>query len=298
MNSSKFSPLIILFFLLILSKNVLAQHSADTLKRNSPKLWIIIKNEGKEYIGNIVSQNPREVLIKTEKLGEVAIPMHEVSRIREVNAGEITSSGKYIPADAFSRRYFITTNALPIERGDGIITLNLFGPDMQMGLRQNLEVGLMSSWGFIPIIASVRYTLPVADHIHLGVGTFLGIGAWVAPEFGVVMPYTALTIGNHRTNLTFSGGYGAVFTSERNIGRTLLSISAMKKISTKSSIIFDSFIAPSKEVNIIDNFSLLIPGIRIQTSKLNAFQFSLTGMSIGGEFIPFMIPMFQWFRKM
>lgn len=285
----------VVFFICISYNNLFGQ-SSDT--SNSAKIYIIIKNDGAEFIGKILSRNAREILIKTENLGEVMIPMHEVSEIREVNPGEITSSGKYIPAEVFSTRYFITTNGLPIEKGESYIQWNLYGPDFQFGLGKDFGVGLMTTWVGVPVLVSAKHSIPVADNVNVGLGALLGTGSWAAPEFGLILPFAALTIGDRRTNVSFSGGYGAVFTENENQGRSLFSISGMTKLSPKISVVFDSFIAPANNTSTDNGFAILIPGLRLHFNKNKAFQFGFAGISANGELTPALFPMVQWYRKL
>jgi hypothetical protein len=296
MKTSPIGFTFVLFFLVISFNDLYGQQESDSVKRDSAKIFIVIKNDGAEFIGNILSRNAREILIKTEKLGEVIIPMHEVREIRELNPGEISSSGEFIPDEVFATRYFISTNGLPIEQGESYIQWNLYGPDFQFGVGKNFGIGVMTTWIGVPIIGSAKYSIPVADNVNIGVGTLLGTGSWAAPDFGIALPFAALTIGDRRTNVNFSGGYGAVIMENESEGRTLLSISGMAKISSKISLVFDSFIVPANDAD--DGFAILIPGIRAQFSRNKAFQLGFAGISANGELAPVPIPMVQWYRKL
>lgn len=275
------------------NKNVYGQQETDTAK-----VYILIKNDGTEFIGKIISRDAREILMKTERLGEVIIPMHEVREIRELKTGEISSSGEYIHEEVFATRYFISTNGLPIEQGESYVQWNLYGPDFQFGLGENFGVGIMTTWIGVPLIGTVKYSIPVADNANIAVGTLLGTGSWAAPEFGLVLPFAALTIGDRRTNINFSAGYGAAFMENESEGRSLFSIAGMTKLSSKISLVFDSFIAPAKSTSEDDGFALLIPGLRLQFKEKSAFQFGFAGIYANGELAPLPIPMIQWYRKL
>jgi len=79
----------------------------------------------------------------TENLGKVAIPKHEIKKIREVRQGEIRD-GIFVGEEMFATRYFLTTNGLPIKKGDNYIQWNLLGPDFQFGLADNFGIGVMT----------------------------------------------------------------------------------------------------------------------------------------------------------
>lgn len=274
-------------FILTIANHAIAQ--VDTTK-TTDKLYIIITYEGGEFIGKIISQDAREILIETQDRGQILIPKYQIKEMKELKPGELSPSGEYIPAQIFATRYFITTNGLPIEKGESYILWNLYGPDFQFGVGKNLSVGILTTWFGVPIIGSVKYSLQLGENTSLGIGTLLGTGSWAAPEFGLALPYTALTFGNRRSNLTFSAGYGAVWSEGESEGRALLSVAGMTKVTKNMSLVFDSFIVPG-------TVALLIPGFRFQSKDDKAFQFGFAGIVVDGELLPAPIPFIQWFKK-
>jgi len=133
----------------------------------------------------------------------------------------------------------------------------------------------------------------------MALGGLIGTGSWVEPSFGLALPYVALTFGDRKSNISFSGGYGAVFFEGDNNGRGLLSIAGMTKVSKKVSLVFDSFIAPKS--NNLNGLSIIIPGIRLQTDRNKTFQFGFAGLysnteDSGSQVVP--IPFVQFFTKL
>lgn len=333
----KHKDLTLFFALLVvalMSGEVLAQDQSDTTKT---KMHVVVKNDGTEFIGTIVSQDAREVLIETRDKGEIIIPKHEIKLIRELLPTEFTATGIYIPDEVFSTRYFITTNGLPINKGESYVQWNLYGPDIQFGVGKNFGLGIMTSWIAVPIIGTAKYSIKLGKNTNLGVGALLGTGSWTLPKFSLALPFTALTFGDRKANLTLSGGYGAVtyptevyrpatqsYVEDKTTeGRMLFSVAFMFKVGRKVSFVFDSFIVPAgkpyyntvpnysydpvtgqtillgtiEEKHERPNFSLFVPGIRWQMETKSAFQFGFAGMSSEGETVPFPIPMVQWYRK-
>jgi hypothetical protein len=272
-----------------------AQNFPDTAKIKSSKTFVITKNDGTEFVGIIISQDAREVLIDTEKMGQVIIPKHEIREIREIKKGEISAGGEYLPAEVFSTRYFLTSNGLPIEKGESYILWNLYGPDFQFGIGKNFGVGVMTSWFAVPLIGSAKYSLELNKNVSLGLGILLGTGSWANPDFGLALPFGSLTFGDRRKNLTFSSGYGTVWSKGKNEGRLLLSVAGMSKVGNKVSLVFDSFIFPSSGNS---GGALLLPGIRLQTENKKAFQFGFGALVANGKLIPMPIPVVQWFKKL
>jgi|688.fasta_scaffold23182_2 hypothetical protein len=272
---------------------------------DSNKVYVIIKNDGSEFIGKIISSDMREVVMETQKLGAIAIPKHEIKIMKLLQNGDLGTAGSFVPNEPFATRYFITTNGLPIAKGESYITYNLFGPDIQYGLADNLGVGVITSWIGSPIIFTTKYSFEIDKNVNGAVGLLAGTGGW-ASSFGLAIPYGSITLGNRKSNITGSLGYGTIWGNENNGGgRTIVSIAAMHKISKSISLVFDSFILPTTKTYIdpFDNkeyknyFALLLPGFRFQTSETGAFQFGFAGMSFEGETFAVPFPYIQWFRK-
>lgn len=278
---------IIFIFLTLLVNYVSAQSKAD-------KFYELIKNDGTVLTGQFISEDVREIQIKTKELGDIAVPKHELKTIKEINEKDVVNRAEVEKEESFSTRYFFTTNALPIKKGDGYIKWNILGPDFQFGVGKNVGVGIMTSWIGIPIIGSFKYSINLDSNLNFAIGTLLASGSWANPSFGFAVPFGAITFGNRKANINFAAGYGTVFGTKNNGGRALLSVGGMVKVSKKISLIFDSFISPSEG----DNFSFLIPGIRWQSEPNKAFQFGFTRLTYNGETAAVPIPTVQWYRKL
>ena len=291
-------PIPVAVLLVVLFLNTINVHAQiDTSQVKSSKIYVVIKNDGSEYVGTILSQDAREVLIETKNLGQIVIPKHEIREIREVRSGEMSQKGEYLTEEVFATRYFITTNGIPISKGESYIQWNLYGPDFQFGVAKNFGVGIMSTWVGMPIIGSAKYSIKLAEKANVGLGILLGTGSWAQPEFGLALPFGALTFGDRRNNINLSAGYGTVWSGGSGDGRVLFSIAGMKKMGNKASLIFDSFIMPGLNGN-YDGWALLIPGIRFQTGIDKAFQFGFAGIIANSKMVPAPIPMVQWYRKL
>jgi hypothetical protein len=327
---------ILLFTMIVFSGNYLLAQITNSV--DPTKLYLVTKFDGAQFLGTIKSYDARELLISTEKTGDVYIPKHEIKEIKEVNPEQYK---EFSGEELFATRYFITTNGLPIKKGDNYIQWNLYGPDFQFGVADNFGVGIMTSWAAIPIIANAKYSIKLGKEMNMALGVLAGTGSWAFPDFGGILPFASLTYGNRKNNITLSSGYGALFLSNDvwnpitniqtkdhfTVGRVLLSIAGMVKISPKFSLVFDTFISPwgtertvtnwvdygtwdqtkgeyipnwkqetGKEVT--PNLAIILPGIRWQMNPNSAFQFGFTGFYYDNQFQPFPIPMVQWYRKL
>lgn len=286
-----------LFLTMIFSLNAYCQADRDTLN-SSPKLVVITTNSGGQFMGTIVKQDAREILIETKDKGQIVIPKYEIKEMHELKAREINGRGEYIPEEIFATRYFITTNGLPLEKGENYVLWNLYGPEIHFGVADNFSLGLMTSWVGIPIIGSAKYTFNITEKVNFGLGTLAGFGSWAAPDFVVALPYGALTIGDRRSNINFSGGYGMAAYEDYSGGATLFSIGAIAKIGKNTSFVFDSFFYVEDNAGSNNGvYGIMIPGIRVQGRHDSAFQFGFSGLYGEGEFVPVPIPMLGWFKK-
>lgn len=162
-------------------------------------------------------------------------------------------------------------------------------------MKDNLTIGLLTSWVGTPIIGSIKYSKNLGKNTNIGIGTLLGTGSWASPDFGLALPYGALTIGDHAKNFSFSAGYGAIWGDGNSGGRALFSVGGMTPLNDTFSFVFDSFIVPGTGDD--DGGALLIPGLRLQTKQDKAFQIGFAAIAADGELIPFPLPMLQWFRR-
>jgi hypothetical protein len=319
-------------FLLIIQGWCFGQDTPGQNTEETPKMWVVVKNDGSSYVGKIIDQDAREVLLESIEIGLVYIPRHEIREIREVMPGEIRTGGGYMPAEVFSTRYFLTTNGLPVKKGESYAMYSLYGPDFQFGVSDNIGVGVLTSWVGTPLIGSVKRSIPIDEKWNAGAGLLLGTGSWAFPDFALALPYGVLSYGDRVGNINFSFGYGGITykvddgpTKRRETeGNFLLSVAGIVKVSRSLSLVFDSFIVPRSGTYQVSEYYtsdydpqtgnytdiyrnvtkkrysvvILSPGVRIQTNPNSAFQFGFAGGSVEGEIISFPIPMIQWFRKL
>jgi hypothetical protein len=256
------------------------------------KLSVVIKNDGTEYVGYILSQDEREILIETETIGRVIIPKHEIREIREVNDREIRK-GVYVGDNIFSSRYFITTNGLSLKKGENYALINLYGPEAHFCLADNFTLGGLTSWLGVPVIASLKYSIPVTENLHFGLGVLAGTLSWYDLGSVGALGYGSITLGNNNNNITLSAGYAGITNGEDvSGGDPLFSVAGMVRLGKNVSLVGDSFIYAGE-----NPAALIIPGLRFSRRDRNAFQFGFAGVVFEGEMIPFPIPMLSWFTK-
>ncbi|TNF48878.1 MAG: hypothetical protein EP305_04355 [Bacteroidetes bacterium] len=318
--------LILIIALLTIAPQI--SYSQEEVSVEDTTLYRLVKTDGGELIGYILSQDEREILFKTMDGRKIVIPQYVVKEVVKVQSTEFSSKGEYVGEDKFATRYFISTNGLPMKKGEHYVQWNLFGPDFQFAVSDRFGLGVMTSWLAVPIIGTAKYSFKLGENAQAGIGTMLGTGSWASFTnsdfgFGLALPFATLSIGNRKSNLALSGGYGGVWQGGQGEGRALFSIAGMTKLSPKFSLVFDSFIVtPGGERTTTtyqdvynpntgmtetqavtttekrQGFALLIPGLRWHQGEGKAFQFGFTGIVAGSEVFPIPIPMVQWYRSL
>ena len=284
--------LILLTLVVITNYNLHAQKlELDSVADPSSKEIVLTKNDGTEYIGVILEQDDREVLLLTKTIGKVYVPKHEIQSIEEIKEEDFRE-GVYLGNNLFSTRYFLTTNGLPMKKGDSYALIQLFGPEFQIALNEHFTVGVITTWLGMPLIGSVKYSVSAGENVHFAVGSLVGTGTWLSLGSVGAIGYGSLTFGNHMKNLSFTAGYAGFSLEGDTSSSLLLSIAGMAKINQNIAFVGDSFIYPGESA-----WALIIPGLRFRQKNKGEFQFGLGAVLAGGEIVPAPIPMISWFRK-
>jgi len=258
------------------------------------KNYKIVKNDGIEYVGTILQDDGREILINTANLGKIYIPKLDIKSITEIDQTKIIENEIY-GEDFFSTRYFLTTNGLNQNKGEHYSLLSIYGPEVQFAVTDNLTIGGLTSWIGIPIVMSVKYSVQFSKNVYFGMGALGGSLSWVDFSATGALPYGAITFGNNSHNITFSGGYLFLQNSTDSYESPLYSVAGMFKFGDSVAFILDSFGFTDYNNN-NNNFLLVMPGLRFGSND-KAFQFGFTQLYVDNQFVPFPIPTVGWFKR-
>jgi hypothetical protein len=232
---------------------------SDTLKTSVQS--VITKHDGTEYIGTILSDDGRELLISTKALGKIYIPKSEVkSIVKEVDTKSIVY-GEYQSAGPFTTRYAFTNNALPIKKGENYAMVHWYGPEVHFAVTDHLNVGIMSTWLASPLILALKYSFKTEEtKVNYSLGTMIGTSGYLNNWEGYYgLHWASVTLGDRKNNLTCSGGYSyfqnggtepaaGVYTISypdrfEKVPVThgpIISLAGICKVGAKASFIFDS----------------------------------------------------------
>ena len=241
--------------------------------------YVVVKNNGSEYIGKILNDDGREVLIETKSLGKIYIYKSEIKSITLVISSKEVLYGEYRALGPFTTRYQFTTNGFPIKRGENYALVNLYGPEVHFSLSNRFSLGVMTTWIASPFVLVGKYSLPSKmKKWHFALGTMMGTTGYLVNFKGYGgLHWAVATYGNRLNNVSFSAGYGYVKTGvEETVERTgvyvepnfpptferiaplrkapLISIAGIFKVGSKASFFFDSMILFNKQ-NVINHTS-------------------------------------------
>lgn len=194
-------------FLLCLLGNSRAQGISDTIQADT--LYVVTKNDGVEYIGKILSDDGREILLETETLGKIYIAKSHLRSIVMIKSDEDIVHGEYRSEGAFTTRYAFTTNAFPIKKGENYAMINLYGPEVHFALTDNLNIGVMSTWIASPTALALKYSIPTDNKkIRFSLGTLMGTSGYINSFRGFGgLHFINATFGDRKKSLTLSTGY-------------------------------------------------------------------------------------------
>jgi hypothetical protein len=255
-----------LLFTFILGFSKAQQNPVDT------NTYVVTKNNGMEYIGKILNDDGREILLETNTLGKIYITKSDIKSITLVSSRKEVVFGEYRAQGPFTTRYQFTTNAFSIKRGENYALVNLYGPEVHFSLSDRFSLGVMTTWIASPFVLAAKYALlNKSDKWHFALGTMMGTSGYLANFKGFGgLHWGVVTYGNRLNNISFSAGYGYLKTgTEETIERAgtyiepnfpstyermiplrkapLISIAGIFKVGSKASFFFDSMVLFNKQ---------------------------------------------------
>jgi len=287
--------------------------------RNDHFLSVISLVDGTEIIGKIMSDDGKEVVIETEKLGKIYVNKTEITEIkRKVNQEEIIN-GEYEAEGPFTTRYAFSNNALPIKKGENYAMVNLYGPEIHFAATNRLNIGVMSTWIGSPIALAVKYTFKTKESkVNYSIGSMTGTSGYMR-NFGGFgsLNWASVTFGDRKNNFTFSGGYGFIRsgrttydyntnkeTKEKMNHGPAFSMAGIFRVGAKTSFILESvcftyskliegysytnwdYTTQQSYTTVVPDYKqqvttlMIMPGMRFQKTAKKAFQISLAGVSV------------------
>ncbi|MDP2385847.1 MAG: hypothetical protein Q8M29_05725 [Bacteroidota bacterium] len=205
------------FFLLIsflfITHTFLAQK--DSTKAGKENIWwkkgkqyVIVTNDGTEYIGEIVGDNDREILIMTKTMGKLYIPKYSVKSVTIIDKSNF-ENGEFLDENRHKNFYMLGTNALPFKKREFRVShAYFFGFSGTYTINENVAVGIQTSIIGTPMGLVLKTSFPISDKNY--VGTDFNIASMTYIESGSYIGNISAkyTHGDEKTNVTIAGGVG------------------------------------------------------------------------------------------
>lgn len=299
--------LLFLFSIIFLPHYLIGQESTQ----DNSNLFLIKKTDGGEFIGEIISDDGREILILTKSIGKVYIKKENITLITQTNetkksGAKIEITGEFRSEGPFTTRYYFTNNALPIKKGENYALINLFGPEVHFAVSDKLSLGIIASWIGSPITLVSKLSVFSKNNVHFSIGNIIGSSGYLAQGqiFGG-LHWGTLSIGDRMRNISFSAGHGyfndksftfntpsqdALFLGFGGIApigeKVSFILDAMLISNTKDNTYYDPFYNPNNSYNyrnrtdqtVTNTTIIFMPGMRFNKSYSKAFQISLAGV--------------------
>lgn len=180
---------------------------AQTISKDS--IYVIKKANGVELIGKLISDDGREVLLMTDKMGKVYISKSDIISMKLIEEGDMVN-GEYIEEGPFTTRYSFTTNAFPVKKGENYAMINLYGPEIHFAVTDRLNLGVMTTWYGSPFALAGKYTLPtnMKKNLNFSIGGLAGSSGFIMNFKGYgALGFGIGTYGTRKLNASIGLGY-------------------------------------------------------------------------------------------
>ena len=199
-----------IIFLIFIFSIHLSFYSQKTDSLSSKNLVLVTKIDGGEFIGEIISDDGREILLMTTTIGKIYINKSDISNISAVDEESNNKIGGEFRAEGpFTTRYFFTNNSLPIKKKEHYAMIQLYGPEVHFSVSDKLSLGVMASWIASPIAIASKLCLYSKNNTHISMGNIVGNSGYLfqGKVFGC-LHWLTITKGDRMKNFSFSAGYG------------------------------------------------------------------------------------------
>jgi hypothetical protein len=213
--------------------------------------YVIKLANGNEYIGYVLKDDGREMLIQSSAVGKLFIKKADIISIsKKTESKGVMVDGEVWENNTFSTRYFFSTNGLPIKKGENYYMIHLYGPEFHVAVSNSVNVGIMTTWIGAPFLFTLKKSFPTKrPDVNFAVGSLTGNLSYLSGFKGLMsVNFLSITKGDRENNLTFSSGVlvannginaDEYQTNVKSSG-TLASVAGTLRIGKSTSLIFDS----------------------------------------------------------
>jgi len=207
--------IVFIFFLIVGFSPILMNAQSDSTKVAKEKAWwkkgkqyVLILNDGTEYVGEIVGDNDREILIQTKTMGKLYLPKFQVKSINLVDAANF-ANGEFLNENEHKAFYLAATNALPFKKGEFRLHTAYFGVySGYYSINENVALGIQTSLIGSPMGVGLKTSFSLSGEDYVGTEMSVASMTYVGSSNIIGNIAAKYTRGNAKTNFTFMGGIG------------------------------------------------------------------------------------------
>jgi hypothetical protein len=240
--------IVFLFIALFANLGTYGQNVPD-----STRIFRIEIKDGNIFTGYILYQDSSALIIRTEKLGDVRIPLVEIKQKTELKNVVVVENKIWLP-NPQSGRYFWAPNGYGLEKGSSYYqNIWVLYNQMSFSISDNFSLGA----GIIPLFLFAgaptpawvvpKISIPVVrDRMNIGTGALLGtiLGEDMG-TFGLL--YETTTFGSRDKNLSIGIAYGFAYGSW--MARPIINFSTMIRTGPKGYFISENYVIPYETTN-------------------------------------------------
>ena len=261
----------------------------------------IITRDGKGYIGEIVSENEQEIVLKTPSDITLTIPKNKILKRNEFS-GKVVE-GKLFRPDPNKSMYMFAPSAYPIgDQKSYCRDFCLFFPSFNGGFGNNISVQLGAFWfpgvpiERTPLVGSVKISSPSDEKAQFagGIMYIRFPGSRSGSSRGMGFTFVTGTIGDNFTHASASLGWG--YTQDKDgwefMDEPIFVLAGNFRTSENFALVFEGWFTP--EQTIIDDMAPKMVSIRF-FGKQFSFDFGGLYLFPDWEGLPFPLINFTYY---
>jgi hypothetical protein len=230
-------------------------------------IYMITTNDGGEFVGKIISDDGREVVIMDRAKGKIILPKYAIKAMEMVNQSNVVGN-IIVHTNPHPSRYLFSPSAIALKKGEGYMNWFYFLLfQMQYGITENFSAGITTSWFLAPTLLNLKYTIPFADNFCLAVGGQVG-KLYITDDNMVSVGFASGTYGTVESNVSLNVGYG----SYDRAGITIATLSGVHRIGENASIMGEFWYCQPKNG---DPFFMGGPAFRLYSGRKATFDIAL-----------------------
>jgi len=264
-----------ILLLTILFCNFTVSNAQNEPVQNKDTIYMITTNDGGEFVGKIISDDGREVVIVDKSKGKIILPKYAIKSMEMVKQSNVVGN-MIVHANPHPSRYLFSPSAIALKKGEGYMNWFYFLLfQMQYGITENFSAGITTSWFLAPTLLNLKYTVPVSDELCFAVGGQVG-KLYILDTNLVSLGFASATYGTSESNVSLNVGYG----SYESAGITIASLSGVKRISENASIMGEFWYCQPKNS---DPFFMGGPALRLYSGRKATFDIALLALGFKEE---------------